>query len=139
MESLPDIDTSELEAELDADIEDTLEKGRVRLTTFHDIGDETAAAEPLAEEIPGQPLGEDDLSDMTMEKDASLDLGLGDEEETAAPTVEKRTEPEPLEVGEDEPAEIPDNFRWFTMHEIKQLLKYENTVNLHVRSIISPL
>ena len=44
-----------------------------------------------------------------------------------------------VEVGEDEPAEIPDNFRWFTMHEIKQLLKYENTVNLHVRSIISPL
>lgn len=44
-----------------------------------------------------------------------------------------------IEVGEDELLEIPDNFRWFTMYEIKQLLKHENTVNLHVRSIISPL
>lgn len=44
-----------------------------------------------------------------------------------------------VEVEEAELTEIPDNFRWFTMYEIKQLLKYENTVNLHVRSIISPL
>ncbi len=44
-----------------------------------------------------------------------------------------------VEVGENELAAIPENFRWFTMYEIKQLLKYENTVNLHVRSIISPL
>ena len=44
-----------------------------------------------------------------------------------------------VEVGEDELTTIPENFRWFTMYEIKQLLKCENTVNLHVRSIISPL
>jgi oxidase EvaA len=44
-----------------------------------------------------------------------------------------------VEAGEKEFTEIPDNFRWFTMWEIKQLLKYENTVNLHIRSIISPL
>lgn len=44
-----------------------------------------------------------------------------------------------VEVGEDEFTEVPENFRWFTMWEIKQLLKYENTVNLHIRSIISPL
>lgn len=44
-----------------------------------------------------------------------------------------------VEVGEDELTDIPENFRWFTMYEIKQLLKHENTVNLHVRSIISPL
>jgi oxidase EvaA len=44
-----------------------------------------------------------------------------------------------VEVGEDEFTEIPDNFRWFTMWEIKQLLKHENTINLHIRSIIAPL
>ncbi len=44
-----------------------------------------------------------------------------------------------VEVGDEELATVPDNFRWFTMYEIKQLLKHENTVNLHVRSIISPL
>jgi oxidase EvaA len=44
-----------------------------------------------------------------------------------------------VEVGADEFTEIPENFRWFTMWEIKQLLKYENTVNLHIRSIIAPL
>ena len=44
-----------------------------------------------------------------------------------------------IEVDEDELTDIPENFRWFTMYEIKQLLKHENTVNLHVRSIISPL
>ena len=44
-----------------------------------------------------------------------------------------------VEVDPDEALEIPDNFRWLSMYEIKQLLKYENTVNLHVRSIISPL
>ena len=44
-----------------------------------------------------------------------------------------------VQIGEDELTEIPDDFRWFTMYEIKQLLKYENTVNPHVRSILSPL
>ncbi len=44
-----------------------------------------------------------------------------------------------VEVWEDELMEAPENFRWFTMWEIKQLLKYDNIVNLHVRSIISPL
>lgn len=44
-----------------------------------------------------------------------------------------------VEVGPDEFNELPANFRWFTMSEIKQLLKHENTVNLHIRSIISPL
>ena len=44
-----------------------------------------------------------------------------------------------VEVGEEELVDVPENFRWFTMYEIKQLLKHENTVNLHVRSIISPL
>lgn len=108
LDDLPDIDTSELEAELSADIEDTLEKGRVRFTTSHDIEDEMAAPEPLAEGISGEPQEEDDLSDMTIEKDASLELGILDEEEPAAPTVEKREEPEPLEVGEDEPEEEPE-------------------------------
>ncbi len=108
LDDLPDIDTSELEAELEADIEDTLEKGRGRFATSHDIEDETAAPEPLGEAIPDEPREEEDLSGMTIEKDASLELGLLDEEEPAAPAVEKREEPEPLEVGEDEPEEEPE-------------------------------
>ena len=35
-----------------------------------------------------------------------------------------------VEVDENEVREIPSNFRWFTMYEIKQLLKYENVINL---------
>jgi dTDP-4-dehydro-6-deoxy-alpha-D-glucopyranose 2,3-dehydratase len=44
-----------------------------------------------------------------------------------------------IEVGPDDMNTIPDHFRWLTMADIKQLLKHDNTVNLYVRSIISPL
>jgi dTDP-4-dehydro-6-deoxy-alpha-D-glucopyranose 2,3-dehydratase len=39
----------------------------------------------------------------------------------------------------DEKIEIPDDYIWVTMHQIKQLLKHDNLVNPHVRSIISYL
>lgn len=44
-----------------------------------------------------------------------------------------------VEVDEKEIVDIPENYRWFTMSEIKNLLTYENTINPHIRSIISPL
>lgn len=44
-----------------------------------------------------------------------------------------------VEIDENEISEIPGNYRWFTLSEIKILLNYENVINPHVRSIISPL
>jgi hypothetical protein len=107
MDSLPEIDTSELEAELDADIEDTLEKGRASFTASNDIGDE-AAAEPLADVIPDGLEEEDDISGMLIEQDRILELGMADEEDDAAPIVDQRMAPEPLELGADEPEETPE-------------------------------
>lgn len=42
-----------------------------------------------------------------------------------------------VEVDEKEIVDIPENYRWFTMSEIKDLLTFENTINPHIRSIIS--
>jgi dTDP-4-dehydro-6-deoxy-alpha-D-glucopyranose 2,3-dehydratase len=40
---------------------------------------------------------------------------------------------------DDEPLEIPDDFIWLTMYQIKQLLKHENVLNIAARSVISVL
>lgn len=106
LDSLPDIDTSELEAELNADIEDTLEKGRVSFASSHDIEDETAVAEPLTSGIEGES-EEEDLSDMIIEKGASLAIGSFDEGDVPEPVVEKLVAPEPLKVDIGEPEEEP--------------------------------
>jgi dTDP-4-dehydro-6-deoxy-alpha-D-glucopyranose 2,3-dehydratase len=39
----------------------------------------------------------------------------------------------------DQPLEIPDDFVWVTMYQIKQLLKFENVVNIAARSVLSVL
>ena len=39
----------------------------------------------------------------------------------------------------DEVIDIPDDFVWVTMYQIKQLLKYENIINIAARSVISAL
>ena len=44
-----------------------------------------------------------------------------------------------VEIDENEDIEIPDNFIWITLFQIKQLLKIENFVSPHVRGIISYL
>ncbi|MAE42877.1 response regulator receiver protein [Candidatus Woesearchaeota archaeon] len=44
-----------------------------------------------------------------------------------------------VEVDENEEIEVPDDYIWLTMYQIKQLLKYDNLINPHVRSIISYL
>jgi hypothetical protein len=109
LDSLPDIDTSELEAEFNADIEDTLEKRRISFTTFPDMGkDEVALQEPLTSGIPGGPEEEDDISGMTIEKGGSLEIGSLDEEDETELAVEERAEPELLEVDVGEPIGEPE-------------------------------
>lgn len=45
-----------------------------------------------------------------------------------------------VEVEADQlPAEIPDDFRWFTLSQIKSLLHRDNYINPHVRGILSHL
>ena len=44
-----------------------------------------------------------------------------------------------VEVDENEAIEIPDGFIWLTMYQIKELLKMDNLVNPHIRSIIAHL
>jgi oxidase EvaA len=44
-----------------------------------------------------------------------------------------------VEVDENKKIEIPEDYIWLTMYQIKQLLKHDNLVNPHVRSIISYL
>jgi oxidase EvaA len=44
-----------------------------------------------------------------------------------------------VEVNQDENFEIPDNYVWVTLFQIKQLLKIENFVGPHIRGIISYL
>lgn len=39
----------------------------------------------------------------------------------------------------DLPAEIPDDFRWFTLSQIKSMLRYDNYINPHVRGILCHL
>jgi hypothetical protein len=108
LDSLPDIDTSELEAELSADIEDTLEKGRISFTASRDIEDEAEVAGPLAAGTPGEPEEEDDLSGMTIQKVGGLAIGSFDEEDGAGPAVETQAEPETLEVDVGEPQTGPE-------------------------------
>jgi oxidase EvaA len=45
-----------------------------------------------------------------------------------------------IEVEEaDLPSEIPDDFRWFTLSQIKSLLRRDNYINPHVRGILCHL
>ena len=44
-----------------------------------------------------------------------------------------------VEIPENEEINAPSNFIWLTMNQIKELLKHENLINTHVRSIISHL
>ena len=44
-----------------------------------------------------------------------------------------------VEIEENKELDIPDNFIWITLYQIKQLLKIENFVGPHVRGIISYL
>lgn len=42
-----------------------------------------------------------------------------------------------VEIPEDENVEIPDNFIWLTLRQIKKLMEYDNVVNMDTRTVIS--
>jgi dTDP-4-dehydro-6-deoxy-alpha-D-glucopyranose 2,3-dehydratase len=42
-----------------------------------------------------------------------------------------------VEIDESELTEIPDNFKWLTLFQVKEMLKEDNLVNPHVRTILS--
>ena len=44
-----------------------------------------------------------------------------------------------VEIKENEEIAVPEDYIWLTMYQIKQLLKHDNLINPHVRSIISYL
>ena len=44
-----------------------------------------------------------------------------------------------VEIEKSEIIEIPSNYIWVTMNQIKELLRHDNLINTHVRSIISHL
>lgn len=98
LDGLPDIDTSELEAELKTDIEDMLEKGRVSFIPPHSIEDETALAEPLTAGMQGEAAEDDGIDGMTIEQGGSLAIGSFDEDDVAEPVAEKLAEPEEPEL-----------------------------------------
>ena len=44
-----------------------------------------------------------------------------------------------LEVGDDFPVEIPENFCWLTLNQLKTFLKFNNFLNIQARSLISAI
>lgn len=108
LDALPDIDTSDLEAELDADIEDTLEKRRKSFTASPDVKDEEPSQEPLVAGLMTEPDDEDDLSDMTIVKDRSMEIGDFEEDDIATLEVGKPGEQKPLELDIVEPQGEPE-------------------------------
>ncbi|MBI4667119.1 MAG: hypothetical protein HY751_12005 [Nitrospinae bacterium] len=102
LEDLPEIDTSELEAELDADIESTLAGG-----PGDALNDEDSGGPPLmgARDDDLESLDEE-LSGLEVNKDVSLDLGDIDDTTIIVPPParerKRRVEPEPRPEPEEE-------------------------------------
>jgi oxidase EvaA len=44
-----------------------------------------------------------------------------------------------LEVGEEFPVEIPENYCWLTLNQLKTFLKFNNFLNIQARSLISAI
>ena len=44
-----------------------------------------------------------------------------------------------VEISEEELTEVPKNFKWMTLYQVKEMLKEDNLVNPHVRTILSAL
>jgi len=42
-----------------------------------------------------------------------------------------------VEISEEELTEIPKNFKWMTLYQVKEMLREDNLVNPHVRTILS--
>lgn len=57
--------------------------------------------------------------------------------EQGARFLRKRNRNIIVEVAEDEKLEVPDNFIWMTLGQLKQLIKKDNLVNMDTRTVIS--
>lgn len=57
--------------------------------------------------------------------------------EQGARFLRKRNRNIIIEVDENEPIEVPDNFVWLTLGQIKNLIKQDNIVNMDSRTVIS--
>lgn len=44
-----------------------------------------------------------------------------------------------VKVGDDFPIEVPDNYRWMTLHQLFSFLKFNNFLNIQARSLLSAL
>ena len=44
-----------------------------------------------------------------------------------------------IKVGDDFPIEVPDNYRWMTLHQLFSFLKFNNFLNIQARSLLSAL
>ncbi len=44
-----------------------------------------------------------------------------------------------IKVGDDFPIEVPNNYRWMTLHQLFNFLKFNNFLNIQARSLISAL
>jgi oxidase EvaA len=57
--------------------------------------------------------------------------------EQGARFLRKRNRNIIVEVAEDEPLDVPDNFIWVTLGQLKQLIRQNNLVNMDTRTVIS--
>ena len=57
--------------------------------------------------------------------------------EQGARFLKKRNRNIIVEIGENEQIDVPDNFIWLSLGQIKELLRYPNVVNMDSRSVIS--
>ena len=57
--------------------------------------------------------------------------------EQGARFLKKRNRNIIVEIGENEQIDVPDNFKWLSLGQIKELLRYPNVVNMDSRSVIS--
>lgn len=44
-----------------------------------------------------------------------------------------------LDIGEDLPLDVPDDYRWMTVRQVMELLQYSNYVNIQARSLLAAL
>ena len=44
-----------------------------------------------------------------------------------------------IDVGEDFPLEVPDDFRWITVRQLNELLRHSNYLNIQIRSMLAAL
>ncbi|MBN2172750.1 MAG: NDP-hexose 2,3-dehydratase family protein [Bacteroidales bacterium] len=59
--------------------------------------------------------------------------------EQGARFLRKRNRNMIVQIGEDEALDLPENFLWLTLGQIKELMKFDNVVNMDTRTVISAI